>query len=110
MSDEQKEEGRRRRALLLRTADRLLADVDVLLMPVAACGPSRTEQPDLRPDTGGALRDAVLPWTVLANLCGLPACAVPMARDEGGLPVAVQVVGARGSDALVLGVARRLAG
>jgi len=47
----------------------------------------------------------VLPWTVLANLCGLPACAVPAGVDGDGLPVGVQVVGTRGDDLRVLAAA-----
>jgi aspartyl-tRNA(Asn)/glutamyl-tRNA(Gln) amidotransferase subunit A len=95
---------------LRRRTDDLLAGVDVLLLPVASCAPSRTSAPDERPDGGGPLRSAVLPWTVLANLCGLPACAVPMGLDGDGLPVAVQVVGARGRDATVLDAATALDG
>ena len=50
----------------------------------------------------------MLPWTVLANLCGLPACAVPVGLDDDGLPVAVQVVGRPGDDARVLDAAAAL--
>jgi Asp-tRNA(Asn)/Glu-tRNA(Gln) amidotransferase A subunit family amidase len=97
------EERRRLRGLL----DAL--PVDVLVLPVAACGPSRTVAPDDRPDGAGLLRDAVLPWTVPANLADLPACAFPVGTDADGLPVGVQVVGRRGADALVLAAAARVA-
>jgi hypothetical protein len=40
--------------------DALLDDVDVLLLPVASCGPSRTASPDEQPDGAGPLRSAVL--------------------------------------------------
>jgi aspartyl-tRNA(Asn)/glutamyl-tRNA(Gln) amidotransferase subunit A len=89
---------------------RLFEDVDVLLLPVASCGPSRTASPEDRPDGRGPLRGAVMPWTVLANLCGLPACAVPVGTDAEGLPAAVQVVGRPGDDARVLDVAAALQG
>jgi aspartyl-tRNA(Asn)/glutamyl-tRNA(Gln) amidotransferase subunit A len=88
--------------------DALFDRVDLLLLPVVSCGPSRTDAPDVRPDGAGPLRGAVLPWTVLANLCGLPACAVPQGRDDDGLPVAVQVVGPPGADARVLDAAAAL--
>jgi aspartyl-tRNA(Asn)/glutamyl-tRNA(Gln) amidotransferase subunit A len=86
----------------------LFARLDLLLLPVASCGPSRTTSPDDRPDGGGSLRGAVLPWTVLANLCGLPACAVPAGVDHQSLPVAVQVVGPAGADSRVLSAAAAL--
>lgn len=96
------------RTALRQAVDELFSSVDLLLLPVASCGPSLTETPDDRPDGNGPLRSAVLPWTVLANLCGLPACAVPAGVDSGGLPVAVQVVGPAGADARVLDAAAML--
>ena len=100
---------REERARVRAAADALLADVDVLVLPVAACGSSRTQAPDDRPDGRGPLRDAVLPWTVLANLADLPACAVPAGTDDDGLPVGVQLVGRRGADAVVLALAADVA-
>jgi Asp-tRNA(Asn)/Glu-tRNA(Gln) amidotransferase A subunit family amidase len=47
-------------------------------------------------------------WCVLAlpaNLTGQPACAVPTGFDDDGLPVGMQVIGPRWSDATVLAVA-----
>ena len=44
-------------------------------------------------------------WTLLR----LPCAALPAGRGEGGLPVAVQLVGRHGGDRALLGVARRLA-
>jgi Asp-tRNA(Asn)/Glu-tRNA(Gln) amidotransferase A subunit family amidase len=43
-----------------------------------------------------------------ANTLGLPAVSVPVARSAEGLPIAVQLIGPRGRDLMVLGVARRL--
>jgi Asp-tRNA(Asn)/Glu-tRNA(Gln) amidotransferase A subunit family amidase len=40
-----------------------------------------------------------------ANLTGMPATSVPCGYDEAGLPIGLQVVGARGADALTLHVA-----
>jgi aspartyl-tRNA(Asn)/glutamyl-tRNA(Gln) amidotransferase subunit A len=42
------------------------------------------------------------------NAMALPAAAVPVARTDGGLPVAVQVIGRRGREMQVLSVARQL--
>ena len=88
----------------------VLAEVDVLLTPVAACAPAPTASPhevevDGRPVP---LRDAVLPYTQLQDLCGLPACAVPAGVDRHGLPVGVQVSGRPWADLLVLDLARTL--
>ena len=84
----------------------LFGDVDVLFLPVAGCGPPTTAAPTR--SALGPLRDAVLPLTVLANLCGLPACAVPVGVDIDGLPVGLQVLGPPGADSRVLDVAERL--
>ena len=93
-----------------RTAE-LFDEVDLVLMPVAVCGPPTTADPDraVLPDGPGPVRDGVLPWTVWADLCGLPACAVPAGLDGDGLPVGLQVVGPPGADARVLDAAAALA-
>lgn len=44
----------------------------------------------------------------LANIAGLPALSLPAERDADEMPVAVQLVGAPGSEALLFAVARRL--
>ena len=75
--------------------------IDLLLLPVA------TVPPPLAGDDEH-LRGAVLPWTALANLTGLPACSVPRGLDAAGLPQSVQVVGPHGADARVLDAARDL--
>jgi aspartyl-tRNA(Asn)/glutamyl-tRNA(Gln) amidotransferase subunit A len=88
----------------------MFAPVDVVLQLVAGSGPSETASPDeVRVDGAPAdLRNHVLPHTLLASLCGLPACSIPVGADADGLPVGLQVIGARGQDELVLDVAEGL--
>jgi aspartyl-tRNA(Asn)/glutamyl-tRNA(Gln) amidotransferase subunit A len=96
-----------RRDALRVTATRIFDTVAVLLTPVAASGPSTVADPDHMRVDGVVvdLRLAVLPHALLASLCGLPACAVPVGMDEDGLPIGVQVIGRQGADELVLDVA-----
>ena len=47
-------------------------------------------------------------FCTLWTLCGLPAITLPLMRGEDGLPLGVQLVGARGSDARLLRTARWL--
>ncbi len=109
--DDVREALRLREELRRRTAE-LFAQVDLVLLPVAVCGPPTTADPDVAalPGGPGPVRAGVLPWTVWANLCGLPACAVPAGLDDDGLPVGLQVVGPPGADARVLDAAAALAG
>ncbi len=95
------------RAELRRQLAAVFEQVDLLLLPVATTGPSPTATPDLV-ETGD-LRAAVLPWTVPANLGGLPACSTPVGLDDHGLPVGLQVLGPPGADARVLDLAGALA-
>ena len=44
-------------------------------------------------------------FTPLFNYCGVPACSVPCGLADNGLPVGIQIVGERYSDALVLALA-----
>ncbi len=85
-----------------------LADVDVVVMPVSASGPSTVDDPNTVDIDGtpADLRLAVLAHTLLASVCGLPACAVPGGTESDGMPLGLQVVGAAGADALVLDVAQ----
>jgi Asp-tRNA(Asn)/Glu-tRNA(Gln) amidotransferase A subunit family amidase len=44
-------------------------------------------------------------WT----LCGVPALSMPVLQGEDGMPMGAQLVGRKGHDARLLGVARWLA-
>jgi Asp-tRNA(Asn)/Glu-tRNA(Gln) amidotransferase A subunit family amidase len=45
------------------------------------------------------------PW----SLCGMPALNLPLFEDDAGMPIGIQLVGARGADARLLRTARWLA-
>jgi amidase len=47
-------------------------------------------------------------YTGLANLTGLPALVMPLARDEAGMPLGLQVVGPRFSEMRLLAIGRAL--
>jgi Asp-tRNA(Asn)/Glu-tRNA(Gln) amidotransferase A subunit family amidase len=47
-------------------------------------------------------------FCTLWTLCGMPAVNLPLMRGSNGLPLGVQLVGARGSDARLLRTARWL--
>ena len=47
-------------------------------------------------------------FTRFLNYLGLPALAVPAGFDSGGLPVGLQIVGAPGSEAVLLEIGSRL--
>ncbi len=78
----------------------LMRDADVLLLPTVP-----NVAPPLDVATGRPTGEADLTrWTFLANVFDLPAVSVP-AGDHGGLPVAVQLIGRRGSEATLLALA-----
>jgi len=76
-----------------RRLDALFASVDLLLLPTA-------------PQTAFAFTSPVpsnqADFTALANAGGMPALSLAAGLSSEGLPVGVQLVGARGADVLVL--------
>ncbi len=90
-----------RLALLAAEAERWLADVPVLLAPAAA-------EPAFA--LGILDRDVfeLFHHCKLASALGLPAAVVPVALSAAGLPIGVQVIGRRGREDEVLGVARAI--
>lgn len=84
-------------------------DVDVLLGPVTPRPPLRVGELADRGWLGlllGAQRFTA--FTTLWNVVGNPAASVPAGCTEGGLPLAVQVVGRPDDEATVLGVSAQL--
>lgn len=87
----------------------IFSAVDVLLSPALPCRvPHVGEDPVC---VAGRMQPLVAAMTRLANpwnLAGVPAGVVPFARDADGGPVAVQVIGPEGGEAVVLDAMARL--
>ena len=75
---------------------RLFAQVDVLVMPTTPQGAFPLSEPV--PDTQADL-------TSFASLAGCPAVSIPMGTLPNGLPIGMQLIGARGSDLRLLELA-----
>jgi amidase len=83
--------------------------VDVILSPVM----SSTALPVGRWDDLGAVRlvlamNSFYPYTVQWNHAGVPAVSLPAGTATDGLPLAVQLVGRRDDDVLLMGLAAQL--
>lgn len=91
-----------------RTAARLFAHVDVMVLPSAQIWPFDVTQ--VHPtEIAGVQMDTYHRWmhvVVPASLLGLPVVNVPVGFGNNGLPAGIQLIGARGSDALLLQLAQ----
>ncbi len=98
------------RALRHRFA-RLFDEVDVVMTPITAGGPSTIAEPDVSSDGSGEalFRDVVMDYTVAQDLFGLPVCAVPNGLDREGLPLGIQLTGPVRSENAVMDVAAGMA-
>lgn len=47
-------------------------------------------------------------FTGLANIAGLPAISIPVARDQAGMPIGIQLIGPAGGEAMLIAQARML--
>ncbi len=84
-------------------------DVDVVLTPGTATGPSRIGAYQRR----GALATlamvaARVPFQAMCNLTGQPAAVVPWALDGTGIPTAVQLIGRPFDEATLLALAHQM--
>jgi aspartyl-tRNA(Asn)/glutamyl-tRNA(Gln) amidotransferase subunit A len=94
------------RAALIEQTGRFHARYDLLLtptLPIAAFDAGR----DVPPDWHNERWPSWTPFTYPFNLTGQPAISVPCGFTRAGLPIGLQLVGARHQDALVLQAAHR---
>lgn len=87
----------------------IFGDVDVVITPGAARGPSRVGAYQQR----GALATlnaviARVPYTALFNATGQPAAVVPWGLDGDGLPLSVQLVGRPSDEATLLSLSAQI--
>jgi aspartyl-tRNA(Asn)/glutamyl-tRNA(Gln) amidotransferase subunit A len=91
---------RRAREEYVRDTEAALAGFDLLVTPTLAL---------VAPPVGigdAELRERMIRFTYPFNALGWPALALPCGPAEDGLPASIQIVGRKGSDALVLAVGR----
>lgn len=82
------------------------SDVDVLLTPTMPFTAPRSGAATMR--VGSAELDilvALMQFTALPSMAGLPAISVPCGRDADGLPIGAQIIGPAWSEQLLLSVA-----
>lgn len=91
------------RTLLIEEFNKLFESYDVLVGPVAPT-PAFSIGENAADPVKMYLADIM---TVPASLAGLPAISVPAGKTEAGLPVGVQLIGARQSDAVLMALARQ---
>lgn len=94
------------RTLLINEFNKIFESFDMILGPVAPTPAFKLGENTADP-VQMYLADIM---TVPASLAGLPAISVPAGTTEAGLPVGVQLIGPRQSDALLLNVARGVEG
>ena len=94
------------RTLLINEFDNLFSNYDALIGPVAPTVAFKLGENTADP-IKMYLNDVM---TVPTSLAGLPAISVPAGSDENGMPIGVQLMGPRKSDASLLSLARSMEG
>ncbi len=96
------QQAQKARTLLIQELDQLFAEYDMLIGPTAPT-PAFGFGDNTSDPIKMYLSDVM---TVPASLAGIPAISVPSGVSKDGLPIGVQLMGQRQSDALLLAAAR----
>jgi amidase len=95
---------------IYRAFQQFFAEHDILISPAITLSPRPWTE--LYPtEIDGVPTRSYFHWLALAygvTLAGHPALSLPLGKDEAGMPFGLQIVGPRGGDAIVLGVAAAL--
>jgi len=94
------------RGELASATDRVLATTPILAMPTTAIPPPAISRALLAGSTELLMLRALGAFTPLANLCDLPAIAVPCGVDDRGRPLSVMFVTAKNREDDLLRIAR----
>ncbi len=95
---------------IYRSYQSFFAHYDVLISPTITLSPRPWSEPYPLEIDGVATR-SYFHWLALAyavTLAGHPAISLPLGVDEAGMPFGLQIVGPRGGDARLLGIAKAL--
>lgn len=97
-------QAQRYRALLRRQALAALAGVDVLVCPTLPFTATPLGETTVEIDEGAPedMLSAIMQFTGLPSLAGLPAISVPCGFDDAGLPVGMQLIGKPFAEATLL--------
>jgi aspartyl-tRNA(Asn)/glutamyl-tRNA(Gln) amidotransferase subunit A len=97
------------RTLMRRRLAALFEEIDVIAWPTIPAPAPPLEEPLVELPSGTLTADqANVRGAALANLTGIPAISAPVGLSGDGLPIALQLQGAWGSDALLLDAAEAL--
>lgn len=91
------------RKLLVDKMDKIFEEYDAVIMPVSPT--TAFKQGEKNDPVTTYLADI---YTVLANLCGLPAMAIPMFSHSNNMPFGIQVMTKRGDEVTLLQLSERL--
>ena len=109
VSDQQIAKIRAAEATLAARVGSIFDDVDVLITPGTATGPSRIGQYQHRGGVGTlALVASRVPFHAIFNATGQPAAVVPWGLDGEGIPVSVQLVGRPSDEATLLSLSHQI--